>query len=125
MTRFCESGSPPVTHTWRTPCFATSARIESISHHSPPKKAYVVSQYWQRSGQPVRRTNTVGQPTLRASPWTDRKISVRRSRVGAGVSIAVARDSAVFEVERTQAAVGQARGVAFGVALHHLLQRAR
>ena len=28
--------------------------------HSPAWNAYSVSQYWQRSGQPVSRTNTVG-----------------------------------------------------------------
>ena len=41
-----------------------------------------VSQYRQRSGQPVRRTKTVGQPMLRDSPCRDRKISVNRSRSG-------------------------------------------
>jgi len=40
-----------------------------------------VSQYWQRSGQPVRRTNTVGQPAVSASPCREWKISVIRRRV--------------------------------------------
>ena len=37
--RFCANGSPPVTQTWRTPWRATSARMASMSHHSPPWKA--------------------------------------------------------------------------------------
>jgi hypothetical protein len=48
----------------------TSHRLEmaSMSCHSPAWNAYSVSQYWQRSGQPVRRTNTVRNPTASASP---------------------------------------------------------
>ncbi len=42
----------------------------------PPEKAYALSQYWQRSGHPVSRTNTVGRPTVFASPCRERKISV-------------------------------------------------
>jgi len=38
-----------------------------------------VSQYPQRSGQPVRRTNTVGSPTRLVSPCSEKKISVIRS----------------------------------------------
>jgi hypothetical protein len=34
----------------------------------PPEKAYSLSQYWQRKGQPVKRTNIVGRPTVLASP---------------------------------------------------------
>ena len=49
------------------------------SRCSPPLKAYSVSQYPQRSGQPVRRTNTVGWPTVLDSPWMEWKISVMRS----------------------------------------------
>jgi hypothetical protein len=45
----------------------------------PPEKAYSLSQYWQRSGQPVRRTKIVGRPTVFASPCKDKKISVIRS----------------------------------------------
>ena len=45
--------------------------------------AYAVSQYWQRSGQPVSRTNTVGQPLNTASPWIEKKISVILSRAPA------------------------------------------
>ncbi len=40
-----------------------------------------MSQYWQRNGQPVRRTNTVGIPTVSASPCSEWKISVILSRV--------------------------------------------
>src|SRR5689334_17034027 len=47
-----------------------------VSHQSPPWKAYAVSQYWHRSGQPVSRTKTVGMPTLSASPCRERNISV-------------------------------------------------
>ena len=51
-----------------------------------------MSQYWQRNGQPVRRTNTVGQPTVAASPCSDRKISVifRRSVVDWTISLGTA-----------------------------------
>jgi len=43
-----------------------------------------VAEYPQRRGQPVRRTKTVGQPTVSDSPCRERKISVirRRSSVG-------------------------------------------
>ena len=101
MQRFCASGSPPVTQTWRTPCFATSARIASRSHHVPPTKAYAVSQYWQRSGQPVRRTNTVRQPIASASPLIEWKISVMRRRSAvAGVDV-VDADAANLPVALT------------------------
>src|SRR3546814_3038663 len=38
MQSFWDSGSPPVTQTWRTPWLATSARMSSISRHWPPWK---------------------------------------------------------------------------------------
>ncbi|KAG1488459.1 hypothetical protein G6F52_013922 [Rhizopus delemar] len=37
--RFCASGSPPVTQTWRTPWASTSATMSSMSHQVPPWKA--------------------------------------------------------------------------------------
>jgi len=45
----------------------------------PPENAYSVSQYWQRSGQPVNRTNTVGNPADLASPCNEWNISVMRN----------------------------------------------
>jgi hypothetical protein len=53
--------------------------MSGIVRHAPPWNAYSVSHQTQRSG-PVRRTNTAGRPTSRASPWSEWKISVMRSR---------------------------------------------
>ena len=50
------------------PARGRAPRIASSSHHSPPVNAYAVSQYWQRSGQPVSRMNVVGIPAVSASP---------------------------------------------------------
>ena len=54
--------------------------MSGIVRQAPPWNAYSVSHQTQRSGQPVRRTNTVGRPTSRASPCSEWKISVMRSR---------------------------------------------
>src|SRR5262245_5341532 len=88
--RGCASGSPPVTQTYDVPWRRTSASISANVRHSPPVNAYAVSQYWQRSGQPVSRTNTVGQPLNTASPWIEKKISVTLSRAAAGSCSAAA-----------------------------------
>lgn len=48
----------------------------------PPLKAYSVSHQTQRSGQPVRRTKTVGRPTREVSPCKEKKISLIFSEIG-------------------------------------------
>src|SRR3546814_11310920 len=68
-----------------------------MARHCPPWKAEAVSQYWQRSGQPVRRTNTVGQPASRASPCSDRKISVMRSRSADAAAASTGAETAFME----------------------------
>src|SRR4051812_10900499 len=60
--------------------------MASMSCHWPPWKEYSVSHQTQRNGQPVRRTNTVGQPIASASPCTEWKISVIRSRSATGAT---------------------------------------
>src|SRR5207302_4937676 len=118
---FCARGSPPVTHTNGVPNPRTRERIASSSHHSPPWNAYVVSQYWQRSGQPVSRTNTVGHPAVSASPCSEWKISLTLRRV--------TRSAATMPLLRAcpgkpaQALRGVLRGVAPRVLAQHLGQR--
>src|SRR5690606_5403823 len=100
-----------------------------MSHHRPPWKAYAVSQYWQRSGQPVRRTNTVGQPTLRDSPCSDRKISVSRRRSAAGLSVTCTsmetsgpRRGSAARRKLAQPRLGLGGGVGAREARHHFAQ---
>src|SRR3546814_16756493 len=70
--------------------------MASLSRHCTLGKAKAVSQYWQRSGQPVRRTNTVGQPASRASPCSDRKISVMRSRSADAAAASAGAETAIM-----------------------------
>src|SRR6185436_5870338 len=80
--------------------------------HSPPWNAYAVSQNWQRSGQPVSRTNTVGKPTVSASPCSEWNISVIFSRAES------------FSIRHAfQAIGGQRRGLGSRITLLHVLER--
>ena len=51
---------------------------------SPSWNAYAVSHHAQRSGQPVRRTNTQGCPARVPSPWIEKKVSLTVSVDGDG-----------------------------------------
>ena len=73
-------------HAGRTPEPRATSTSESTSHHSPPWNAYWVSQYTQRSGQPVSRMKRVGQPTASASPWAAYVLS--HARLPAAVYLA-------------------------------------
>ena len=67
------------------------------------------AQYWQRSGQPVSRTNTVGQPVKQASPWIEKKISLTLSRAAA---ISGAADAVMTGVAPSSNGRGAARRAA-------------
>ena len=93
--------------------------------HSPPVNAYAVSQYWQRSGQPVRRTNTVGQPLNTASPWIEKKISVIFSRDAADSCSAAAAMVSARRLLRqaVEPLRREPRGRRVGELAHDFLQR--
>src|SRR4051812_17877679 len=106
--------------------------MASMSCHWPPWNEYSVSHQTQRNGQPVRRTNTVGQPMASASPWTEWNISVirRRSPTGAtgGTSAGVAVLPFMGSVGRlalqaTQAFLCEASGLGARILGRDLLQR--
>src|SRR5690606_29650641 len=102
---------------------------------SPPWNAYSVSHQLQRSGQPVRRTNTLRQPTASASPCREWKISLTRRRVSARLALAsptAATGAATvdmrralparFELQRAQPAFGQPRDGAVRIARDDIVQ---
>ncbi len=74
----------PVTQTWRTPL--ARRHLEQL-RHGPPlatvERVLRCRSSTQRSGQPVSRMNSVGQPTLSASPWIETKVSVSLRRLTA------------------------------------------
>src|SRR6185503_3232032 len=121
--RGCASGSPPVTQTYGVSWRRTSASISPNDRHSPPVNAYAVSQYWQRSGQPVSRTNTVGQPLNTASPWIEKKISVTLSRAAAGSCSAAAATATPLARQRRKPLRREPRGRRVRELPHHFLQR--
>src|SRR5690348_231710 len=100
--------------------------------HWPPWNEYSVSHHTQRSGQPVRRTNTVGQPIASASPWIEWKISVMRRR-SAGIGATDAAPASLpitatsanrrLQLQSAQAFLRQAGGAGIGVFAGDLLQR--
>src|SRR6185312_6087877 len=102
----------------------------SMLRHSPPWNEYVVSHHTQRSGQPVRRTNTVGQPIASASPWIEWKISVMRSRsaatAGAAVAALVLASLTTMPstgLDAAQPLLREAGGLGAGVFADHGLER--
>src|SRR5262245_5790246 len=100
--------------------------MSANERHSPPVNAYAVSQYWQRSGQPVSRTNTVGQPLKQASPWIEKKISVILSRSAAVSGAADAVMTRALLVQTVEALRGEpCRRRARELARDFLQRRAR
>src|SRR5690348_2377270 len=119
--RFCASGSPPVTQTWRARYLPTSSTMSAMSRHCPPWNAYSVSHHTQRSGQPVRRTNTVGRPASRASPCREWNISVTRRRPAESTSD-IDRLALCFDPQRPQPTLREVRHGRIGILLQNLVQ---
>src|SRR5690242_21513070 len=102
--------------------------MSSMLRHSPPWNEYVVSHHTQRSGQPVRRTNTVRQPIASASPWIEWKISVMRRRSAgatgappASLPITLPSADRRLQLQSAQAFLRQAGGAGVGILAGHLL----
>src|SRR5579885_52858 len=99
-----------------------------MSRHCPPSNAYAVSHQMQRNGQPVRRTNTVGQPTASASPWMEWKISLTRNRraaaaAGAGAIAFMESAAVLLQRDRSQPALRETGYRGARVLLDHGLER--